>query len=114
MLFFPRRTRAILGCLIAIATLIAGSPHIHCRCPDGRVKFFCLSFARQNSCCCAGRCCSAPRQGEGCAQLAPHSSCCAPRHEPSRSETPAADPAPRVEAASCLKSLVQPDDLTAV
>jgi hypothetical protein len=38
--------------LTVIVVLIAGSPYISCRCPDGRIKLFCFrSSAQPNGCC---------------------------------------------------------------
>ena len=41
--------------LTAATTLLAGSPHFACRCPDGHIKPFCLSFSRTSSACCCGK-----------------------------------------------------------
>src|ERR1019366_7460198 len=42
----------------AAATLLAGTPHYNCRCPDGSIKRFCFSSASgQSSCCCNGMDC---------------------------------------------------------
>jgi hypothetical protein len=72
------RLRAITSMMgvwaTAVSTLLAGSPRLDCRCPDGRVKPFCLSILFQSACC-DGSCCSeATRDGNGQATTKP--SCC--------------------------------------
>lgn len=57
-------------CLISIvwltagSTLIAGTPHFVCRCPDGTTKAFCFGSASPKSCCChGGQCCCSTNGG---------------------------------------------------
>jgi hypothetical protein len=102
--------------LTAATTLVAGAPHFTCRCPDGRVKLFCLGSAfKKSGCCCNGECCCA-KAGTACRctkTSAPDpkpvkASCCCGRH---------GEPAPKVRAQTggsftascCTKTLVQPD-----
>ncbi|HEV3259262.1 MAG TPA: hypothetical protein VG013_20510 [Gemmataceae bacterium] len=41
-------------------TLLTGTPHVDCFCPDGRVKPFCISLSWNSpACCCGGECCTA-------------------------------------------------------
>ena len=61
------------------STLIAGTPHFDCRCPDGSIKRFCFSSASgESSCCCSSGCSKANNDGK---------SCC--RKQPSVSQSPA-------------------------
>ena len=47
--------------MTALMTLVAGTPHFDCRCPNGRIKPFCLALLTgRTGCCCEGSCCSAP------------------------------------------------------
>src|SRR5579875_411569 len=43
----------------AVSTLLAGMPHLQCRCPDGRIKPFCWSILLPSTCC-NRSCCSDP------------------------------------------------------
>ncbi len=85
-----RRIRRVLLSLVialtAVATLIAGTPHFVCRCPNGKLKPFCLglSFAttgkdgKASHCCCNGTCCSADGAGCKCGKTQAYGSpsCC--------------------------------------
>ncbi|HEY7153128.1 MAG TPA: hypothetical protein VH575_04115 [Gemmataceae bacterium] len=98
-----RRLRGLCSlsgiCLTAFTTLIAGTPHFHCICPDGHVKPFCLSFFSRTPCCCAGSCCaSAPAAGN---HPRKQTSCCC--HAAQRQ---AEERGPQVRAAGCKKTLV--------
>jgi hypothetical protein len=65
MASFRRVVRVAHVWLTASLTLFAGLPHVSCRCPDGHVKPFCLSFiTRTTGCCGRDTCCSASRQEE--------------------------------------------------
>ena len=51
--------------LTAIMTLIAGTPHFVCQCPNGRIKPFGLTLHFQkNGGCCDGSCCSSSRDDD--------------------------------------------------
>jgi hypothetical protein len=91
--------------LTAFLTLFAGLPHVSCRCPNGHVKPFCLSFLTGAAgCCCASACCPAPRQESGSNPGGPaKKSCCC--HAPQHSD-PAGVPA-RLEGQGCRKTLAE-------
>jgi len=63
-----RRTASVgLVWLTAAMTVVAGTPHFDCRCPDGHVKPFCLGLASKTTGCCCGRaCCSGSAGGKCC------------------------------------------------
>ncbi len=102
----------------AVMTLVAGLPHFDCRCPDGRVKPFCLSFAFETSgCCCSGTCCSpteesANRSGYGTtpARQAKKAPCCSRHRGPETSELPSANGC-RAGGSGCVRTLTQPQDV---
>jgi hypothetical protein len=72
-------------------TLVAGTPHFDCRCPNGNVKPFCLPLLTgKTGCCCQGSCCSAFAGEEGetlAAQASPSATapkktcCCCKAHQ---------------------------------
>src|SRR6266404_3334582 len=74
--------------LTAAMTLVTGTPHVHCQCPNGNIKPFCLSmFSSESGCCCDGACCAfAPGASCCChgqtadAKHSKKSSCCAQSH----------------------------------
>jgi hypothetical protein len=102
-------------------TLVAGTPHFVCRCPNGDVKPFCLGpslattgeSSQTVKCCCNGKCCgaSAGRQGLSRRTETPdaraESGCC--RRNNARQST-GADPrtGTQVSGTCCTKTLVQP------
>jgi len=108
--FLRRGTQAGIVWLTAIMTLVAGTPHFSCLCPDGHRKAFCpRTFAKASGCCCGGACC---RQG-GCCQAGPRppaeataaKSCCHHRHGAPRT-------APvRVQGNGCKTTLERADVL---
>jgi hypothetical protein len=60
--------------LTALMTLVVQTPHVQCRCPNGRLKLFCLSsMFSSRSCCCDGSCCGGPADA-----------CCRPVAAPQR------------------------------
>lgn len=70
--------RVALVWLTALTTLVSGTPHLTCVCPDGHVKLFCLSaYPGLGAFCCGG----AGRTADG----SKHNCCCA-RHDGSSSE----------------------------
>jgi hypothetical protein len=100
--------------LTAAMTLLAGFPHLDCRCPDGRVKPFCLDLTSQaGRCCCGGalypsarggKCCGCPR---GASADAPgKAECCGRLPQGLRPGGPGG-PAPQVKATGCSKALAQ-------
>jgi len=100
--------RPALVCVTAVMTLVAGTPHVDCRCPDGRRKPYCLGTTTSGrSCCCGGTCCP-NTSGKGC--------CCgkqqdnSPASEGGRADkhpTQPAGPAPHVGRANCAKSAAE-------
>ncbi len=96
--------------LTAVTTVVADLPHLECRCPDGRVKPFCLA-AVAPGCCCAGSCCQTT------AGTAPvRKACCSQSHRSSDrgpsarstgcTKSPAPAPAPALEAATAVQAPV--------
>lgn len=88
----------------AFSTLLAGLPHLQCRCPDGRIKPFCLSFVIPSTCC--GRsCCAGPTdsQAERSSQESTKKPCCccqALRPAPN-------NPAEQIGPQGCQKTLAK-------
>lgn len=94
-------------------TLVAGTPHFDCRCPNGNVKPFCLTFLTgKTGCCCEGSCCS-EFPGEEVETFAAHDSpsviapketccCCKAHQEKAGDESRTAS---RFGKACCQKSL---------
>lgn len=82
-------------CLAAFLTLLSGTPHLDCLCPDGHIKLFCLSFASgSSSCCCHGACCQA-----GAGEKKP-ACCCHGRHARGHNA-----PGSGLSAPACRKTL---------
>jgi hypothetical protein len=106
--------------LTAIMTLVAGTPHFVCRCPNGNVKPFCFAFlSGKNGGCCDGSCCSASQvdEGKGFAALASFSAtgikkscCCCKTHQEKASDPSRTDA--NLGNARCQKVLV--DGIAAV
>lgn len=101
--------------ITAVMTLIAGMPHISCRCPDGRLKPFCFSFLGDNSGCCGKNCCQR-QDGNRCAVLdasvaaddaGAHTCCAQSGHQ--RSAEPG-DSRHHIERNGCVRKLVQAAD----
>lgn len=102
--------------LTAIMTLVAGTPHFDCRCPNGNVKPFCLALPTgKTGCCCDGSCCAALPGDDG-ERLAPCDSpsttaaketccCCKPHQANAKGESGAKDA--RLGKAGCQKTLAQ-------
>src|SRR5262249_6912949 len=84
---FGRTGRSVLVGLTAIATLLAGSPHVDCLCPNGHVKLFCLGLVAP-----ASDCCSA---SAGDRPTSPARPCC--KHAPT--------PGPAIKASGCAKTV---------
>jgi hypothetical protein len=112
--------------LTAIMTLIAGTPHLSCLCPDGATKPVCSPLAADPSgCCCGGgNCCSPdPQSGAGCctASKPKEKSCCAANRQQKPSEQKESQfraehkccvmtvGLPRVTAVSYYKTAVEKD-----
>ena len=89
-----RPVREWIAGLAAAMTLVAGLPHFHCRCPDGRVKLFCLGPAGAGlSSCCAAGCCTNPTASvaeQYSAEGACAPCCCGDHEAAPGSESPAA------------------------
>jgi hypothetical protein len=101
--------------LTAIMMLVAGTPHFHCRCPNGRIKPFCLALLTgKTGCCCDGSCCSA-FPGDDAKGLATHASpsatvakktcCCGKAHQDNTRDE--SRTAPRLGKAGCQKTLAE-------
>lgn len=85
-----------MACLAAFLTLLSGTPHLDCLCPDGHIKLFCLTFASgSSSCCCHGACCQAS-PGE----QKPARCCCHGRHARGHNA-----PGSQVSSPACRKTL---------
>ncbi len=111
MVLVRRTALAGLVWLTAAMTLVAGFPHLDCRCPGGQLKRFCLGSSKGSACCCGGACCSGG-DGHRCC-------CCSPRGPGAKSGQQAAccphvqDTAPerrpadacRADSEHCVKSL---------
>ena len=119
---FPLQKMAVsaLVWLTAVMTLIAGSPHFDCVCPDGHFKLFCLASAFEKAgCCCGGRCCSSGQSCSCCSESASAASpkpkqrsCCS---RESRGHKPAAAPATTVQIQQphcCVKIATLPKSFT--
>lgn len=102
--------------LTAIMTLVAGTPHFDCRCPNGNVKPFCLALLTgKTGCCCEGSCCAAlpGDDGEGLATCdSPFATaaketccCCQARQANAKGESGAGDA--RLGKSGCQKTLAQ-------
>lgn len=83
--------------LTAFMTLVAGAPHLHCVCPNGRVKLYCLSFFSRTSCC-EGSCCAAVAQDETHPQEQAACCCRAARHDDGDAQ--------RIQGTGCKKTLI--------
>lgn len=115
MAFFARVVQTGAIWLTAVMTLIAGSPHFDCRCPNGNVKPFCLALlSGKTGCCCEGSCCSASSGDDGEA-LAAHASlsatvakktcCCCKAHQENARDESQTDA--RLGKAGCQKILAE-------
>jgi hypothetical protein len=96
--------------MTAVAVLLAGFPHYHCRCPDGRLKLLCFGWAIGKDCCCAGPCCPAPSRA---APVKPAKKACCCCHAHPGPDGNDADSHPRVASPGCQKTVV-PADFVAV
>jgi len=86
---FGRTSLTFLVWLTAIMTVVAGTPHFVCVCPDGRVKSYCFGPTRLGHAlqaaprhCCGGVCCTKATRcdGDGPAdQQASATTCCGHR-----------------------------------
>lgn len=100
------RTGGIL--LTAIMTLVAGAPHLVCRCPNGRIKPSCLSVFTAKSTCCERSCCSplpAEANASPPAAAVKQTCCCCETNQ----EKPSGEhqSVPRLERAACQKALAE-------
>jgi hypothetical protein len=91
-----RRFQQIAGILIvwstAATTLLAGTPHFDCRCPDGSIKRFCFnSTTSESPCCCSGTSCGSNSNDA--------KSCCRKKNSGSQSTTK--------PSCCCKKSMAQ-------
>ncbi len=104
-------------CLAALV-LLANVPHFVCRCPDGRVKSFCLgSPAGDSGCCCGGKgCCADTRAGGCCHSRAPARAtshrpapCCATAHQ---SQQPQPQAPPCQGSGGCTRTVAPAENYT--
>ncbi len=99
--------------LTAVSTLIAGTPHFSCRCPNGQVKLFCLSAPSQASgCCCGAACCAVPNESteqssEPCDSTAEPARCCCCAHKSTQQEHKSSEPPVSVQRTGCVRTFVQ-------
>jgi hypothetical protein len=98
--------------LTAITTLIAATPHFDCRCPDGRIKPFCLSVLfGASQCCCEGACCPVPPDDSARGPLPRPAlvakSCCCGRQAEPREDRTGAVPGSQFSTTGCTKVLVE-------
>jgi hypothetical protein len=112
-----RRLRQIAVASLVWATatsmLMASTPFVVCRCPNGDIKPFCfVSTFTKSSSCCNDACCS--ESGEGCCSKSrpDTKSCCAQKNtsdnDPGkRSDAKNSAEGPAFVKASCQKTLVQ-------
>jgi hypothetical protein len=100
--------------LTAAMTLIAGTPHFVCLCPNGHIKPFCLTLFFDRTCCCNGSCCSASHviDGKDFATRASHSAaalkkncCCCNAHQQIAKDETRTDS--KLGKESCQKTLVE-------
>lgn len=87
----------------AVSTLLAGMPHLQCRCPDGRIKPFCLSILFASTCCDRACCIDAAGSQSG-HEIQPSPSkksccCCQASQRPERGE--------QIRPRECQKTIVK-------
>lgn len=92
--------------MTALATLLAGTPHLLCRCPDGTLKPFCLAHVVQSKPCCQQKPGGTHETTPTCCQMVPPEE--EPSDEPANSQT-LPDQYPACSAVACQKTLVQPE-----
>jgi hypothetical protein len=128
-----RQIRSIAAILIvwttAISTLLAGTPHFVCRCPDGSIKHFCFGSTDgpKSSCCTGDSCC--PKNASNGTREEPSAPkprkkvpCCRQENSSPQKSTPVtgrssvtkASYGLTIHAAGCQKTLLQADDLSVV
>jgi hypothetical protein len=77
-----------LATVASVMTVAAGLPSVECRCPDGRIKYFCESnLSSSSNCCCSGSDSREPNSPKGCCrgkpeepQVAKKRACCSKAH----------------------------------
>jgi len=85
-------------------TLIAGTPHFDCRCPNGRVKPFCLvGLTGKHGCCCEDSLCAA--RASLSATVAQKSCCRCKAYDEAAGDESRTDA--RLGKAGCQKTLVE-------
>jgi len=93
--------------LVVLLTPLTGVPHFVCRCPNGRVKPYCLGLAsKATGCCCGCACCRRVTDGRRC--------CCCTGGA-SSVQRPSTEPSPdglgSVEKSGCSKTLAEQEAL---
>jgi|SRR5579875_763153 hypothetical protein len=90
----------------AISTLLAGVPHLQCRCPDGHIKPFCLSILVPSTCC-DRSCCAGPageqveRSDQGLTTTKPCCCCCQAARQA------ASQPSEQIRPIGCQKTFTE-------
>jgi hypothetical protein len=107
MTILGRRILAGLTALAALLTPVRGLPHFVCRCPDGRLKPFCLSFfSTQRSACCCGRACCSGTPGRCCCCACPG---CGGRHGVAGADESPSAGGCLLGTPGCVKTLTGPE-----
>jgi hypothetical protein len=88
--------------LTAAMTLVAGSPHFVCRCPDGSLKPYCLGFVSKATGSCCGGCRAAAATEYGKAKP---KCCCCHQGTPPKGKLPARGA--NAQGAGCSRTLAQ-------
>ena len=83
--------------LTALSTLMAGSPHLSCRCPDGSIKIFCFGSVSSMA--------QSATSHKSCCGVTAHKTCGG--DENIATPAPQKTAGPAFTAHSCEKSLVQ-------
>ena len=108
-----RTSLSLIVWLTAATTLVAQTPHLACRCPNGTIKPFCLGITlgvtgasqRGANCCCNGHCCARTQRAcSCCGSTRDVPSCCAGGNpcQPTHVATGAGS---QVSRACCTRSL---------
>jgi hypothetical protein len=106
--------------------VLVSTPHFVCRCPNGRIKPFCLGLTSAKAeCCCAGGCCCSTHGPACCCEGAPRtiqaatadqateSACCRRPHDEQTATSVLLGDQASVRQTCCTKTLVRPESLSA-
>lgn len=100
-----RRERIMNGLtwLVLLLTPLTGVPHFVCRCPNGRVKPYCLGCVSKTTGCCCGCSC--------CRRSSDAKRCCCHAGGASSTQCPSAEPSPDSHCSAgrsgCTKTLAE-------